>query len=409
MPVRISLEASVELIARHGGGGRVLLPGGAMEATALSAAFARRPELAAGLTFTGLWVPGVNRFDWAALHPDSRAELCIPSADWQASLGDGRTRLFPLHYSTFAARLQAVRPEVQVLHLSRPGPDGLCTLGFSGDLPADIGAIRIALVNAAIPAVTGAPRVDLAEVDAFCHIDAAPVTVEPGVGGPASLVRRVADLIPDRATIQIGIGRLPGAILTALADRQRLNIHSGLVGAELATLMDAGALAADGMIRTGLVVGTADFLARIAQEPRLQLAPVAMTHGHAALAATPRLRAINAALEADLSGQINCEYAGARRIAGIGGAVDFLRGARAAPDGLAITMIQAEGKGGVSRIVPRLDTPTISIGRADSDVIVTEFGIAQLRHVAEHDRPALMTALAPPTARPSLLSASCLP
>lgn len=406
MPTRISIEASVDLIARSGRGGRVLLPGGAMEATALGAALARRPELAAGLTFTGLWVPGVNRFDWAALHPDARAELCIASADWQVSLGDGRTRLFPLHYSAFAARLQAVRPEVQVLHLSRPGPDGLCTLGFSGDLPADIGAIRIGLVNAAIPPVAGAPRVDIAGLDAVCHIDQPPVTVEPGAGGPDRLVQGVSELVPDGATIQIGIGRLPGAILAGLADRLQLNIHSGLVGTELVTLMDAGALAADGLIRTGLVVGTADFLARMAQEPRLQLAPVTQTHGQAALAAVPRLRAINAALEADLSGQINCEYAGARRIAGIGGAVDFLRGARAAPDGLAITMIQAEGKDGASRIVPRLDTPTISIGRADSDVIVTEFGTAQLRHVAEADRPALMTALAPPAVRTSLQAAS---
>lgn len=409
MPPRISLEASVDLIARHGCGGRVLLPGGAMEATVLSAAYARRPELAAGLTFTGLWVPGVNRFDWAALHPDARAELCIPSVDWQVSLADGRTRLFPLHYSAFAARLQDMRPAVQVLHLSRPGPDGLCTLGFSGDLAPDTGRLRVGLVNAAIPPVMGAPRVDPAGLDAVCHIDEPPVTVEPGAGGPDSLVRGVTELVPDGATIQIGIGRLPGAILAALAGRHRLNLHSGLVGTELGALLDQGALAPDGVIRTGLVVGTADFLARMAQEPRLKLAPVAQTHGQAALAAVPCLRAINAALEADLAGQINCEYAGSRRIAGVGGAVDFLRGARASPGGLAITMIQAEGKGGASRIVPRLDAPTVSIGRADADVIVTEFGTAHLRHVAEPDRRALMTALAPPAARASLQSVDSPP
>lgn len=406
MPPRISIEASVDLVARYGRGGRVLLPGGTMEAAPLAEAFARRPELAAGLTFTGLWVPGVNRFDWAALHPDARAELCIPSADWQSSLADGRTQLFPLHYSAFAARLPAVRPEVQVLHLSRPGADGLCTTGFSADLPPDCGKVRIGLVNAAVPPVLGAPRVDIAALDAVCHVDHPPVTVEPGAGGPAELVRQVVELVPDGATVQIGIGRLPGAIMAALADRERLNIHSGLIGSELATLLDSGAVAADGLIRTGLVVGTAEFLERMAAEPRLRLVPVAQTHGLAHLAALPRLRAINAALEADLSGQINCEYAGQRRMAGIGGAVDFMRGARAAPDGLAITMIQAEGKAGASRIVPQLDTPTISIGRADADVIVTEFGTAQLRHASEAERPALMAALAPPAARASLLGPS---
>lgn len=409
MPSRISLDACVDLIAQHGRGGRVLLPGGTMEATVLSTGFARRPERAAGLTFTGLWVPGVNRFDWAALHPEARAELCIPSADWATSLEDGRTRLLPLHYSAFASRLRTVQAAVQVLHLSRPGPDGLCTLGYSGDLPADLGAIRIGLVNEAIPPVMGAPRVDHSTLDAVCAIDAPPVTVEPSVGGPDALVRLVTELVPDHATIQIGIGRLPGAILAALAGHKRLSIHSGLVGSELAALMDAGALEPDGLIRTGLVVGTSDFLARMAQEPRLRLTPVERTHGHMALAAVPRLRAINAALEADLTGQINCEYAGTRRIAGVGGAVDFMRGARASPEGLAITMIQAEGKGGVSRIVPQLTTPTVSISRADADVIVTEFGAAHLRYLSEPERMAAMSALAPPTARNSLQAAGALP
>lgn len=406
MPVTLTIDAAAEAIQRaaRAGNGRVLVPGGAMEALALQDAFLRRPELAAGLVFAGLPVPGVNRFDWAVLDPAARMEVCLPSPDWAQTLADGRTRLFPMHYSAFYPRLVAVPPAVQVLHLSRPDRDGRYTMGWSGDLAAGPARYRIGLVNAAIPPVGGAPRVAPEVLDAVVPVDHPPVTVGAGAGGPPDLVRAVAGLVPDGATVQIGIGRLPGAILASLKDHKRLNIHSGLAGSEVAALLDAGAIAPDGVIRTGLVLGDAAFLARMAGEPRLQIAPVPVTHGHTSLAAITGLIAINAALEADLCGQLNCEWAGARRVAGVGGAIDFLRGARASPGGRAITVIQAQGRDGASRIVPRLTAPTVSVARADADTLVTEFGVAELRDLAEPELQAAIAALAPPAARASLLA-----
>jgi acyl-CoA hydrolase len=411
-PPWIDLDAAVDRLsalsraAPPGEPARIILPGGAMEAIALAEAFAARPERAAGLCFSGLFVPGVNRFDWAALHPAARMEVGVPGADWAATIADGRTRWLPTHYSTAHRWLTRKGLAAQVLHLSPPGPDGLCAIGFSADLAPGLaadGGFTLGLINPHVPEVAGAPRVRPDLCDALCEAPA-PLRLTPAAAdGPAALVKAVAERVVDGACVQIGIGRLPGAILRGLVGHRDLRMRSGLVGAELAALLDAGAIAeAPGALVAGLVLGDADFLARMAEEPRLRLAPVNETHDPARMAAEPAFFAINAALEADLTGQINCEHAGGRRVSGVGGAMDFMRGARASPGGEAITMIQAQGRDGTSRIVRALAAAHVSIPRADADVIVTEFGAACLRHLDEGARAAAMIGLAPPDHRAAL-------
>lgn len=409
-PPMVSVDGLVDRLAglaRSDGLARVLVPGGAMEPIALQEAFARRPERAAGLCFAGLPVPGVNRFDWTALHTAAAMEVGVPAADWAAGIQRGQIRVLSGHYSETARWLMRPGLAAQVVHLSPPGPDGLCAMGFSGDLQLEAGArqgtLIVGIINPEAPDVKGAARIAPDQCDLLCEAAAPLREAGPALAVPSALADEAAGLVPDGATLQIGIGRLPGAILATLAARRGLRIHSGLVGAELAALLDAGALAeGEGAVTAGLVLGDAGFYARMADEPRLQLVPVSVSHALAVMAAKPLFTAINAALEVDLSGQINCEFAGARRISGIGGALDFMRAARLSPGGQALSLIHAEGKDGQSRVVPRLTAPCVSVGRADADIVVTEHGSAALRWLDDACRADALTAIAAPSHRRAL-------
>ena len=190
----------------------------------------------------------------------------------------------------------------------------------------------------------------------------------------------------------------------ALAGKRRLRVHSGLIAASHVALADAGAIADDaGAITGGMAVGDAAFYARAAREHRLRLAPVTHTHAPFVLAGIDNLVAINAALEIDLFGQINAEFAGDAQISGTGGLVDFIRGARASRGGRAIVMVQAEGRG-ASRIVPRLSN-AVTVARADAPIVITEHGVVDLAPLALDTRATAIIALAAPAHRDALAAA----
>jgi acyl-CoA hydrolase len=213
-------------------------------------------------------------------------------------------------------------------------------------------------------------------------------------------------LIEDGATLQAGIGKLPGAIMAGLTQRRGLSIHSGLIGDWVLPLMDAGALADQGdCLKAGVILGSHALQARMAQEARLRLIPIAETHGAAHLGAIERFTSLNAALEVDLFGQINCEFAGLRTLAGVGGAVDFLRGARLSSGGKPIVMVQSLGKQGETRIVPRLSTPSVSIARSDAPILVTEHGAIDLEPLDTEARAQAIISLAAPQHRADLSAA----
>jgi acyl-CoA hydrolase len=399
---------AVTALARHASGGRVFLSAGPAEPVALHDAWRAAPETAAGLSFAGLFIPGVNRLDYAGLHADARMELFMLSPDWRAGLVSGRTRLRPLHYSAAFAALVSEGAAAGVFTVSAPDAQGQCSFGLAADAPPAMltrTGFKLAVVNHAMPAIPSAPRVALSAFDAVVETDTPlpELAAAPATATATAIAARVAALVEDGDTIQTGIGKLPLAAVEALAARRDLHIHSGLVAPAHLALADAGALAdAPAAIRAGIAVGDAAFYRRLATEQRLSLVSVSETHGADALARINRLVAINAALEVDLFGQVNAEFAGAEQISGVGGLVDFVRGARASRGGRPIVMLQAEGKGGASRILPRLNANAVTISRADAPILVTEFGAVDLAPLDIDARAAALIALAPPAARDDL-------
>lgn len=233
-----------------------------------------------------------------------------------------------------------------------------------------------------------------------------------GTGVEARIAAHVASLVPDGATLEIGIGSLSGQVIAALASHRDLGLHSGVIGDDLVDLIEAGVLTnARKPIDTGVSVAgmlfggqrTMDFAHR---NPQLRLAPSTYTHNPAVAALLPDFMAINGAIEVDLTGQVNSEVAGGRYIGAIGGQVDFARCAQASTGGRSIIMVPSTARNGqLSSIVPQLGS-VVTLGRADADTVITEWGIAELRGQTIAERIRRMVAIAHPDFREELDRAS---
>lgn len=386
---------------------RLYIPGAAAEPLALSSALAAEPELATGVEFIGVWIPGVNRFDWARF--GEGGSTIFASQDWADSVRNGRMKIHPLTYSQAWTWLERTPIDAAIIHTTPPDKDGYCNLSLTSDFAGALLERDIPLVglfNPELPVVVGAPRAPECRftwtVEA-CH---SPPIYEPGVTDPATLsvARRVAELIPDDAVIQTGIGKLGAAILSALTDRKGLKIYSGLAADGVLDLIENNALSHEtGAITVGAILGSRRLALVLSNEKRLVMAPVSQTHGLVHLAALNGLAAVNSALEVDLFGQANAEFAGGRMRSSVGGLSDFLRGAAHSPGGLPILAMPAETPDGRhSRIVPRLSTDVVTVARTDVAYLVTEFGAVDLRGLDLDHRAEALISIAAPTRRKAL-------
>lgn len=392
-------------------GMRVLLHAGPVECLALQEALRADPERAAGVIFTGLFIPGVNTFDYAALTPTTRVQSTFVPPTSRATFEGGRLEFLPLHYSAFAAYLARHPADLAILHLPPPR-DGVFSCGLGADVADGVSRYArrvVVIVNPSLPHTRGAIAIDADEVEAVAETDE-PVTVFAESGGEpvvTAMAARVAAFVEDGDTLQIGIGRLPCAVLRALRGRRRLRFHTGIINDEVLRLVDEGAIAEpDGEhapIITGIALGGSDVLA-VSARPEVAFHGVAVTHDARRIAQIPRFTAINSAVEVDLFGNVNCETVRGRQVSGIGGAADFARAARLAEDGRAIVALPSQA-GGKSRIVPCLAGGSTSQTRNDIDILVTEHGSVRLRDLGLDARAEAISMLAAPEDRPGLADA----
>ncbi|MCU0972899.1 MAG: acetyl-CoA hydrolase, partial [Burkholderiales bacterium] len=269
-------------------------------------------------------------------------------------------------------------------------------------------------INAAAPCVRGTEwpedLVPSAVVEVNYPLAVAPTTIASDLD--RAIGESVARCILDGATIQVGIGAVASAVVASLAARRHLRIHSGLFTEPLWALQKSGAVQAqtsqDAVVTCSAVYGSAGLYAEVHDNPAYRIAPPAVTHGLAALAALPRFTSINSALEIDLFGQVNAESAGGRYLGGIGGLNDFVRGALASPGGSAIIAAPSRrrsAKGEVGSIVSALSGPA-TVPAADADVFVTEHGVARMRGASRSERALAIIGLAHPDDRESLTRAA---
>lgn len=324
----------------------------------------------------------------------------------------GVLEVWPIHYGTLAAGFAdgTIRADVVLLQLAA-GPEG-----YAAALANDytVAAARharcvVGEVNRRAPWCHGAELDPAIRIDAVVETDRDPVPLAPATVGEAerAIARHVAALVPDGATLQIGIGAIPDAVLSELGGHRDLGIHSGLIGDRVVALIAGGAVtngrkAVDpGLTVSNTAFGTERLFRFIDRNPAVRLRPASHTHAPAVLAAQERMTAINAAIEVDLSGQINAELADGAPVGGVGGLVDFTRGARASRGGRAIVALRSTDRGGaISRIVPRV--AAVTVARSDVDTVVTEHGVAQLAHRGPAERARALIAIAAPQHRDAL-------
>ena len=325
----------------------------------------------------------------------------------------GKLDILPCHYSQLPGLMASGQLPVDVLllQLAPANERGEYSLSLAHEylIPAIAAArVIVAEVNAQAPWTYGEHRLLEADLDYVIRTDRAPVELlnPPPSAADQAIARKVAELIEDGATLQFGLGALPETILEQLSDRRDLGVHSGAIGDQVAALMRSGVInnarkSIDrGRTVAGVMFGSKRLHDFAHNNQHIQFRSCAYTHGADVLAQLEHFVALNSAVEVDLSGQINAEVAAGVYVGAVGGAGDFLRAAQRSKGGLPIVALPSTA-GRHSRIVAKLNGP-VSTPRSDAGIIVTEYGVADLRGLGLAERARRMLAIAHPDQREQL-------
>ena len=325
----------------------------------------------------------------------------------------GLLDIVPCPYSQLGAALRSgpLKIDAVLLQVSPADDAGRHSLGLANDLllaALDAARVVIAEVNPQVPWTHGARTLREDEIDVLVPARFPPLQTAPAEAGAieSTIARRVAALIDDGATLQVGLGGAAEATLLQLADRRDLGLHTGIAGDAVVTLAECGALTNArksidrGVGIAGLLVGSRRLHRHADRNPALQLRGSEYTHGADVLRSIDRFVALNSAIEVDLTGQVNAEVAAGRYVGAVGGAPDFLRAAHLSRGGIPVVAL-ASMAGERSRIVGALSGP-VTTPRCDAGVFVTEHGVADLRGLTLKARVRRMIDIAAPAQREAL-------
>ncbi|MEN5033129.1 acetyl-CoA hydrolase/transferase C-terminal domain-containing protein [Pseudomonas sp. TWI929] len=338
---------------------------------------------------------------------------CIAGGTHRKLAAAGVFDIYPGHYSQIPEliRSRALAVDVVLIQVSPADAQGRHSLGLIQEyLPAALERARVIIgeINPGIPWTHGGVHLQAGDFDLLVDAECAPLDAERDEPSPTeqAIARHIAAHIQDGATLQIGIGKLPEAVLALLHDRRDLGLHSGAAGDGIVSLAEAGVLTNarkgrdKGVSVAGILMGTERLRHWAHRNPALALRGTEYTHDPAVLASLQQLVAINGAIEVDITGQVNSEVAGGLYVGGVGGSVDFLRGAARSKGGLPIVALPSTAKG-TTRIVVQLSGP-VSTPRCDAGLIVTEHGVADLRGQPLSRRVQRMIDIAAPEHRADL-------
>ncbi len=383
----------------------LFMAGGCGEPLAVIDAVRESPDLFAGRVLYSGAIPRVNLTDPTGGAAGARLRVLFPHAGTAAEAQS----LLPLPYSRYYEWLSTRGGIGLAFCQVARCRDGALSLGLSADFtPAliEAGVPLIGQINPALPAAPSAPRVPAERFAALFEAETPLPVYDDGVPDAvtAAIGARVATLIRPGDTVQLGLGKVQAAILDALAaDPRQLALHGGMFSGAALALYDAGHVSA---ATAGVILGSQGLYDRAPDLDRLALRPVRETHGAAALAVHAALVSANAILSIDLAGQATGESIAGRTVSAPGGLPDFHRAALRAPEGRAILALRSQTPKGESTIVPRHPAGTrISLGALDADIVVTEHGIAELRHRDALDRAQALIDIAAPDHKEALAEA----
>ena len=386
--------------------GRVLVAGASGESVTMANAVMAAGAAVGALTFTGIFVPGLNRTTYLA-NATCRVETFFLTPELKAA--GAAVDFLPLCYNDVLSHLRSVTIDAALMMVSPPDANGLCSFGPCVDFLAELWPqipMRVAHINPLMPRTSGHQGIPFAEITAFVEGDQVLLGIGDNGEDPTAtaIAGHVAAFIGDGATLQTGLGKVPSAVLPGLKHRRNLRIHSGLIGDAVVDLHEAGALAPGAAVTAGVAIGSARLYAAICGAA-YSFQPVSVTHSAQIIGDIPNFFAINSAMQVDLFGQAYSECGPTGLMSGPGGASDYARAAKLA-GGMRIVVLSAcAANGSIGRIVlPGCGAGPVSLGRMDTDVIVTEFGAADIRALTYDQRAEAIIAIAAPDHRDALRS-----
>jgi 4-hydroxybutyrate CoA-transferase len=306
--------------------------------------------------------------------------------------------------------------DVALIQVSEPDEHGYCSFGVSNDYTkpaADCAKIVIAEVNENMPRTMGDSFINVEDIDYIVKASHTIIELKPPKIGEIekAIGKHCASLVEDGSTLQLGIGAIPDAVLLFLKDKKDLGIHSEMISDGVVELVEAGVITNKkktlhpGKIVVTFLMGTKRLYDFVNDNPMVETYPVSYVNDPTVIMKNYKMVSINSCVQVDLMGQVCSESIGMKQISGVGGQIDFIRGASMAADGKSIIAIPSTAaKGKVSRIVPLLDEgAAVTTSRNDVDYIVTEYGIARLKGKTLKERAKALISIAHPSFREELI------
>ena len=398
-------------------GMRVYIQPGCAEPETLVEALLRRGPAVRDVEIVHMMTMGGAPYVAPEMAGHFRHNAVFIGSNVREAINDGRADYTPVYLSEIEELFEsgAMAIDVALIEVSPPDAHGFCSFGVGVDTTltaAKCARYVVAQVNDQMPRTYGDSFIHVAKIDAvvessrpLCELTRPEIT-----DMHVAIARNVAGLIEDGSVLQTGIGGIPDAVLPFLADRKDLGVHSELVCDGVMPLIDAGVITGarksfkPRKIILGFALGSRQLFDYVDDNPIFEFHPTAYTNDPALIARNDTMVAINSALQVDLTGQVCSDSIGTRFYSGIGGQVDFLRGASRSKGGKPIIALPSTAKNrAVSRIVPMLDPGAgVVTSRGLVRYVVTEYGVAYLHGKSIRERAQALIEIADPKFREEL-------
>jgi 4-hydroxybutyrate CoA-transferase len=409
----VSADEAVSVITSNN---RVFIHSVAAAPRLLIEAMVRRAPQVRNVEIVHLHTEGTAPYAQPEYADSFRVNAFFVGSNVRKALAEGRADYVPIFLSEVPAlfRRDILPLDVALVQVSPPDKHGYCSLGVSVDVS------RAAVQKAKYVIAQVNPNMPRTHGDALIHKDVFHAMVEsddemhifenpPANDIEMQIGRNVASLIEDGATLQMGIGAIPDATLAALTNHKRLGIHTEMFSNGLIDLVERGVVTGEekrvhpGKIVAGFVMGNRRLYDFIDDNPLVAMLDIAYVNDTAVIRRNPKVTAINSAIEIDLTGQVCADSIGMMQYSGVGGQMDFIRGASLSEGGKPIIAMPSATNKGVSRITPFLKQGAgVVTTRAHMHYVVTEYGVANLYGKNMRQRAYELIRLAHPDHREAL-------